>query len=224
MLALTQRYPTQLIDRWTLADGRRVTLRPVLPQDAELEQAMVRGLSREGRYHRYFAPIRELSPQALAALAQVDYRRHLALVVETFVDGEPLVVAEAQSVVADDGLRCEFAVVVADDWRRLGLATRLVEAPRAHRGRRDRHQRRDDRAAAPPRLRPAPPSRRRAPDAGGPRAAAGCGGTAGAARRRYCSGSFRSAGSGMTSMPSSRSAAVSSRDARPRIARSGTSP
>ncbi len=128
MLALTQRYPTQLIDRWTLADGRRVTLRPVLPQDAELEQAMVRGLSREGRYHRYFAPIRELSPQALAALAQVDYRRHLALVVETFVDGEPLVVAEAQSVVADDGLRCEFAVVVADDWRRLGLATRLVEA------------------------------------------------------------------------------------------------
>jgi hypothetical protein len=95
VLALTHRYPTQLIDRWTLADGRRVTLRPVLPQDAELEQAMVRGLSREGRYHRYFAPIRELSPQALAALAQVDYRRHLALVVETFVDGEPLVVAEA---------------------------------------------------------------------------------------------------------------------------------
>lgn len=128
MLALTHRYPTQLIDRWTLADGRRVTLRPVLPQDAELEQAMVRGLSREGRYHRYFAPIRELSPQALAALAQVDYRRHLALVVETFENGDPLVVAEGQSVVTDDGRRCEFAVVVADDWRRLGLASRLVDA------------------------------------------------------------------------------------------------
>lgn len=132
MLALTHRYPTQLIDRWTLADGRRVTLRPVLPQDAELEQALVRGLSREGRYHRYFAPIRELSPQALAALMRVDYRRHLALVIETFVDGEPRVVAEAQSFAADGTVDGEFAIVVADDWRRLGLATRLIDALDEH--------------------------------------------------------------------------------------------
>lgn len=132
MLALTHHYPTQLIDRWTLADGRRVTLRPVLPQDAELEQALVRGLSREGRYHRYFAPIRELSPQALDALMRVDYRRHLALVVETFVDGEPRVVAEGQSFADVGAVDGEFAVVVADDWRRFGLATRLIDTLDEH--------------------------------------------------------------------------------------------
>ena len=36
-----ERYPTRLIEQFALADGRRVTLRPVLPQDAEMEQALV---------------------------------------------------------------------------------------------------------------------------------------------------------------------------------------
>ena len=127
MLALTQRYPTQLIDRWTLADGRRVTLRPVLPQDAELEQALVRGLSSESRYHRWFAPIRELSPQSLEALTRVDYRHHLALVVESFDGGVARAVAEAQYVVDAGAGRCDFGLVVADAWRRRGIATRLLD-------------------------------------------------------------------------------------------------
>ncbi|HMN66050.1 MAG TPA: hypothetical protein PKB08_13680, partial [Burkholderiaceae bacterium] len=43
------RYPTTLIDRLSLADGRVVTIRPVLPQDAELAQRFVAGLSLETR-------------------------------------------------------------------------------------------------------------------------------------------------------------------------------
>ena len=39
------RYPTTLIDRVQLRDGRSVTIRPVLPQDAALQQAFVAALS-----------------------------------------------------------------------------------------------------------------------------------------------------------------------------------
>ncbi len=120
-------YPTQLIDRWSLRDGRRVTVRPVLPQDAELEQGLVRRLSVQARNNRYFAPIRELSKSVLEELTHVDHRHHVALVAETFVDGVAQAVAEAQYVVDETTGDCEFAVVVADEWQREGLATRLVE-------------------------------------------------------------------------------------------------
>jgi acetyltransferase len=128
MNALDIHYPTQLIDRWSLRDGRRVTLRPVLPQDAELEQGLVRRLSVQARYNRFFVPIRELPQNVLEQLAHVDHRHHVALVAETFVDGIAQAVGEAQYVVDDSTRDCEFAVVVADEWQRQGIATRLVES------------------------------------------------------------------------------------------------
>ncbi len=123
-----EHYPTRLIDVWTLADGRRVTVRPVLPQDAALEQALVRALSPAARYQRFFAPIRELPDGWLRELTQIDYRRHQALIAECFDGDEALPVGEARYIVdADgDGDEAEFAVVVVDDWQRLGLARRLL--------------------------------------------------------------------------------------------------
>ena len=122
-----ERYPTRWIDVWTLADGRRVTVRPVLPQDAELEQALVRALSPASRYQRFFAPIRELPADWLQRLTQIDYRLQQAFIVETFIGDQPLAVAEARYVVDATGQECEFAVLVADDWRHLGLARRLMQ-------------------------------------------------------------------------------------------------
>ena len=122
-----EHYPTRLIDVWTLADGRRVTVRPMLPQDAALEQALVRALSPASRYQRFFAPIRELPEAWLQRLTQIDYRLQQALIIETFVEGRALAVAEARYVISeDDALSAEFAVVVADDWQRQGLARRLL--------------------------------------------------------------------------------------------------
>lgn len=119
-------YPTRLIDVFTLADGRRVTLRPVLPQDAALEQALVRTLSPASRYQRFFAPIRELPADWLQRLTQVDYLNHQALIVETFAGDAAVAVAEARYVVDDTGAQADFAIVVADDWQRLGLGQRLL--------------------------------------------------------------------------------------------------
>jgi len=121
-----EHYPTRWIDVWHLADGRRLTLRPVLPQDAELEQALVRALSPASRYQRFFAPIRELPAGWLQRLTQIDYRLQQAFIVETFVGDEALAVAEARYVVDASGEECEFAVVVADEWQHMGLARRLM--------------------------------------------------------------------------------------------------
>ncbi len=121
-----ERYPTRWIDVWHLAGGRKFTLRPVLLQDAELEQALVRALSPASRYQRFFSPIRELPGGWLERLTQIDYQQQQALIVETFVGDQPVAVAEARYVVDATGEQCEFAVVVADDWQHLGLARRLM--------------------------------------------------------------------------------------------------
>jgi acetyltransferase len=122
-----EHYPTRWIDVWHLPGGRRVTVRPVLPQDAELEQALVRALSPASRYQRFFAPIRELPAGWLQRLTQIDYHRQQAFIVETFVGDQALAVAEARYVVDASGEECEFAVVVADDWQHMGLARRLMQ-------------------------------------------------------------------------------------------------
>jgi acetyltransferase len=76
------RYPTGLIDRVKLRDGRSVTVRPVLPQDAGLAQHFVRGLDARSRYRRFQMGARSL-PDALAQyLTHIDYRQHLALIAE----------------------------------------------------------------------------------------------------------------------------------------------
>ncbi|MBL8383926.1 MAG: GNAT family N-acetyltransferase [Burkholderiales bacterium] len=124
------RYPTQLIDRWELEDGRVVTLRPVLPQDGALEQDFVRGLSAQSRYARFLASVTELPPRLIAYLTAIDYVRHLALVAEVTVYGTPLLVGDARYVLdapaAGAAVGADFAIAVADDWQASGIGSRLL--------------------------------------------------------------------------------------------------
>jgi acetyltransferase len=129
--------PTRLIDVVGLPDGRRVTLRPVLPQDAELQQQLVRSLSPASRMRRFFAPIRELPPQWLQRLTMVDHRDHVALIAETFVGRDAVAVGEARYVVdvgdvGGVGGVADFALVVADAWQGHGIGRRLLASLLEH--------------------------------------------------------------------------------------------
>ncbi len=123
-----QPYPSHLVQRVTLEDGSQVTLRPIRPEDAEIEQAFVRNLSDEARYFRFMDTLRELPPNLLSQFTQVDYEKHMALIAVTERDGRQTEVAVARYVVDDDGRQCEFAIVVADGWQRKGLGSELMRA------------------------------------------------------------------------------------------------
>ena len=121
------RYPVHLIDVMGTADGRRITIRPTLPQDRELQKEFFRSLSAESRHSRFMTRFKEL-PDALAEqFASIDYRGHLALLAEVFDGGRETMIGEARYVVdANDRERCEFAISVADGWRRCGLGSALL--------------------------------------------------------------------------------------------------
>ncbi len=121
-------YPIDLVAHWQLGDGTEVTLRPIRPEDAGIEQAFVRGLSDESRYYRFLDMQRELTPAMLARFTQIDYDREMALIATVTAQEEETQIGVARYVINPDGTSCEFAVVVADAWQKHGIGYKLLDA------------------------------------------------------------------------------------------------
>jgi acetyltransferase len=128
-------YPTGLDREWPLKDGGAYTVRPIHPDDAEMLQALVRGLSAESRYFRFASSLPELPLRMLARFTLIDYDREMALVAvvketTTAEDGSvsehERIVGVSRIVANPDGTSCEFALLVADDFAGRGLGSRLM--------------------------------------------------------------------------------------------------
>ena len=121
-------YPVELIGDVVLRDGTTLHVRPIRPEDAELERAFVNGLSEQTRYYRFFYRLAELTPAMLARFTQVDYDRELALVALDASDDTTAqaFVGVARYIANPDRTSAEFAVVVADAWQRRGVARVLM--------------------------------------------------------------------------------------------------
>ncbi|SPJ18400.1 conserved hypothetical protein [Burkholderiales bacterium] len=124
--------------RVTLRDGREVTLRAIVEADkAEIVRAFER-LSGESRYYRFMQHKEHLDDAALERGVHPRPGRDFVFVATTPAADGIDIVGAAQYVRAEDSgdKTCEFAVTVAEDWRRRGLATRLL-ASLVRRARRD---------------------------------------------------------------------------------------
>jgi GNAT superfamily N-acetyltransferase len=126
------RFPSVLIDRLRLADGRELVVRPVLAFDAAAEQDFVRALSAGSRQRRFHVGLRELPPPVLRAMTDVDHDAHVAIVAEAIgEDDDATIVADARYVrgpTADLGRdEAEFAIAVADAWQGAGLGRALMK-------------------------------------------------------------------------------------------------
>ncbi|HEX9686401.1 MAG TPA: GNAT family N-acetyltransferase [Burkholderiales bacterium] len=119
-------YPAHLVAEWTAPNGVRVTVRPIRPEDAEIERAFVKQLSPEAKYYRFMSTIRELSPQMLARFTQIDYDREMALIAVAAKDGRAEEVGVTRYITNPDGSSCEFAIVVDDEWQTHGLGRYLL--------------------------------------------------------------------------------------------------
>lgn len=121
-------YPTHLVSRWQLPDGTDLVIRPIRPEDADIEQDFVRKLSEQAKYFRFMQTIDELTPAMLARFTQIDYDREMAFVAVVEADGADEEIGVARYVTNPDRSSCEFALVVADAWQRRGIAHRLMDA------------------------------------------------------------------------------------------------
>ena len=121
-------YPTELETSWQLPDGTDICLRPIRPEDAEIEQDFVQNLSPESKYFRFMQSMEKLTPLMLARFTQIDYDREMALVgVINEHTPEARILGVARYVSNPDKQSCEFALTVADDWQKRGIGRQLMQ-------------------------------------------------------------------------------------------------
>jgi len=119
-------YPSQLSVSYQTNDGQTVLIRPIRPEDADMEQEFVKHLSPEAKYYRFMNTLRELSQAQLVRLTQIDYDREMAFVALVKQDDGSTEIGVSRYAINPDGESCEFAIVVADAWQGKGVARRLM--------------------------------------------------------------------------------------------------
>lgn len=103
-----------------------VSIRPIRPNDFNMEQEFIRHLSEESRYFRFMASVEELSPNKLRYLTEIDYNRHMAFVATIKRKGKEVEVGVARYVSTETPGICEFGIAVDDAWHGSGLAGMLM--------------------------------------------------------------------------------------------------
>jgi acetyltransferase len=120
-------YPRELEQEITMANGRRLALRPIRPED---EPALLRGferLSEDEVRARFFVPMRTLPHVTAARFTQIDYDREMAFVLaEPGVAGAADIHAVVRLVADPDNRAAEFAIVVERQLSGLGLGALLM--------------------------------------------------------------------------------------------------
>ena len=132
----SSRYPTSLSASWPLGLSHSVTVRPIRPEDIDLETDFAHKLSRETRYNRFLGAGVRFTPKVLEKFTRIDFTRDMALIASTTVEGIETAVGVARYARLEDGVTCEFAITVADAWQGRGIGKRLLaillEAARGH--------------------------------------------------------------------------------------------
>jgi GNAT superfamily N-acetyltransferase len=114
--------------RWTetLRDRTRVVIRPIAPADLEAERRFIEALSPQSRRFRFLGEVRHPSEELLVRLTTPDYRRDVAFAAVVPEDAHERFLGVARYSTSPDGLSCECAVAVLDEWHNKGLGTSLM--------------------------------------------------------------------------------------------------
>jgi GNAT superfamily N-acetyltransferase len=98
--------------------------RALRPDDGELLDQIMEGMSPQSRYQRYHGPKPRLSSADRRYLTSVDERNHLALVALA-PEGAPVAIVRAVRL-KDDPLAAELGIEVVDAWQNQGVGTILI--------------------------------------------------------------------------------------------------
>lgn len=118
-------YPDYLISSFEI-ENKQITLRPIRPEDAELEQAFISELSNQSKYFRFMETIKELSPMMLIRFTQIDYDKEMAIVASRTDEEKEIIIGIARYVINPDSETAEFAIVIADAWHNKGTGSKLL--------------------------------------------------------------------------------------------------
>ena len=119
-------YPAELVRHLILRDGARVVVRPIRPEDRQIERVFVQKLSDESKYFRFMSALRELNDAMLNRFTQIDYDQEMALIAVVCENALETQIGVARYIARARETSCEFALAVADAWQHRGLGSILL--------------------------------------------------------------------------------------------------
>jgi Sortase and related acyltransferases len=119
-------YPTELVRNWISKEGTTITIRPIRPEDREIEKDFVHQLSPRSKYLRFFSGLNELTPTMLSRFTCIEYDREMALIAVLKQENREIEIAVGRYVPYPDGKSCEFAIVVDDEWQNRGIGYQIM--------------------------------------------------------------------------------------------------
>lgn len=120
-------YPNEYIRRVTLADGTKVLLRPIQPEDEPLWHQHLKNCSQRSIWQRFRYLFKESTHEMATRFCFVDYDRTMAIVAEIATPDGPQLIATGRLVADADHHDAEYAILVADAWQGRGLGKLLTD-------------------------------------------------------------------------------------------------
>ncbi|MDR3510961.1 MAG: bifunctional acetate--CoA ligase family protein/GNAT family N-acetyltransferase [Caulobacteraceae bacterium] len=121
-------YPAELETEITLANGLRLALRPIRPQDEPSLVAMVERCTPEDIRLRFFGAMKSVPHTLAARLSQIDYDREMALLaIDPAAEAGHDIVGVVRLFADPDNISAEYAILVRSDFHGQGLGHALME-------------------------------------------------------------------------------------------------
>jgi acetyltransferase len=126
-------YPTQYIGKWTMKDGRAVTIRPIRPEDEALMAKFHHALSDRTVYLRYFASLSlnaRIAHDRLLRICFGDYEREMVLIAVhcNSLTSKPEIVGVVRlNKLRGQKREAETAVLISDAYQKQGLGFELLK-------------------------------------------------------------------------------------------------
>ncbi len=109
-----------------LRDGTLVLIRPIRPTDEDLERDFIERLSPESRHYRFLGTIKTPSAELLRQFTRPELVHGVAYIATNGDGPETQEIGVARYSASPDGLSCECAVCISDEWQGKGLGTMLM--------------------------------------------------------------------------------------------------
>ena len=120
-------YPQEYVRQVTLADGSKLLLRPIRPEDESMWHEYLRKCSQHSIWMRFRYLFKESTHEMATRFCFVDYDRTMAIVAEIETDNKRELVGVVRLVADADHRDAEFAILVTDDWQGRGLGTLMTD-------------------------------------------------------------------------------------------------
>jgi GNAT superfamily N-acetyltransferase len=110
-----------------MLDGAAIRIRAILPDDQERLHDHFRGMSEQSIYFRFMGIRRDLSPQDLKHLTELDFKSHVGLAATLTENSRERFIGVGRYICGNDPHHAEVAFAVRDEFQGHGIGTLLLE-------------------------------------------------------------------------------------------------